>query len=205
MAILDPSRFNIKPGSEKNTSISIDPTRIHLSKMTENDIKYNKSVMNEKINSQRSDILLSAPKIVNGRLTVDNDALAQSRGFINAMDEVNYKANNPDLYEASGGVKVIKPGTNVDMSGAPLKSVGTYDHNYATNLSSAAVNKAYENSNSDKVKEVENIVNTIKSGKCLDANTMKKYSETVSSYANGVIMLNELGLLNFNTAYLGKD
>ena len=199
MAILDPSRFNIKPGSEKNTSISIDPTRIHLSKMTENDIKYNKSVMNEKINSQRSDILLSAPKIVNGRLTVDNDALAQSKGFINAMDEVNYKANNPDLYEASGGVKVIKPGTNVDMSGAPLKSVGTYDHNYATNLSSAAVNKAYENSNSDKVKEVVNIVNTIKSGKWFDANTMKKYSETVSSYANGVIMLNELGLLNFNT------
>ena len=97
-------------------------------------------VSQEGLFKKQGDILLSATKVENGRLTIDKDIMAQSKGFMNAMDEANYKAANPDLYEASGGIKIIKPGTNVDIIGSPLKSAATYDSKYATNLSVAALN-----------------------------------------------------------------
>ncbi|MBR6502291.1 MAG: hypothetical protein IKT42_02505 [Clostridia bacterium] len=162
-------------------------------------ILQNSAEEQEKILNQSKTVPISALKIVDGRLTVDADAFAQSKGFINASDEANYKAENPDLYEASGGIKIIKPGTNVDITGSPLKSATTYDSNYATNLSSAMVNKAIEDYNGVDIKEIENVVSVLKSGEWQADTVMKETEKKIDTYVNSVIILNELGYLNFTT------
>ena len=147
----------------------------------------------ENLLKQSKNVPISALKIVDGRLTVDADAFAQSKGFVDAMDEANSKAENPDLYEASGGIKIIKPGTNVDIIGSPLQSAATYDSNYATNLSASVVNKAIDDYKNADTKEIENIITTVNASEWLDVDTIKEYNDKISKYVNSQLILNELG------------
>ena len=133
---------------------------------------------------QQSDIqkqdLLSAAYVDNGKLRIDKNQVAQSKGFSSNAELEAFKANKPELYKAMGGVNYLP-------QSAPVTDTNKIS------LSNEAVNKIVNRFSNTDTKEIDGIIKTLGSGEWLDAGTMKKYSDAVNTYANDYIALNELG------------
>ncbi len=119
-------------------------------------------------------------KIENGRLTGFDTAIKQM-GYKDAEDFKKYKEENPELFEAMGGVKY-------EVGTIPEKD---------SEIKITAINNLISNYKNTDIKEIESIVKKIGSGEWQDAETMNEATDKVNRYVNNYVALESMGYFNY--------
>ncbi len=130
--------------------------------------------------SNNSNLTFGAVK--NGKLVFD--ASAQMYGFANEDERQKYIKENPELYASMGGYKYVPSGTPLRNTESITKS----------NDAIQRIVERFKNTDSKKVQEAIKIAG---SGEWQDANTMKKYTDTVNMYVNDYVALEKVGYFDY--------
>ncbi len=114
---------------------------------------------------------------------IDPDTVAREKGYANYDELMKYKQENPELYNAMGGVKYGH------VEGSVLEKrvfeIGS--------LQSKAKEKIIERISSSNIDELQKAISELNSTEWKDAKIAKKYGEKISAYVDDWIALESIG------------